>query len=104
MPNMLSSLINPQYSTAGYPGREKLLSQVAGQSFARPQAPVQAPIPSVTPQPQEQPWQKEMKERKTKQGVQKALNEIVATRDTTGKKFLSPTQRLGIFNKHGISL
>ena len=104
-------MIDPSLLTSNYPNREALLSQAMSR---QPQGAMQPPQPITTP-PQQQPMvqstasdtglQSLIKNQETKDAqvkIQAALKEIVDTREKSGKKFLTPTQRLGIFTKHGL--
>jgi hypothetical protein len=106
MPGMLSDLINNPYST-NYQGREQLISQLAGRGAAPPPAlnlNVPNPAASAISGQQNTSWQKDIrddvKEKKKKENIQKALAEIIDTRTKSGKPFLGSTQRLGILMKH----
>ena len=107
MPDLLKNLINPEFQTSSYPGREAILSKIAGSGHA-------AAPPMIKPQQAVRTGGRsseggfdsfiKMKEKeKEKKGIQNALGEIISKRDKTGEKFLSPTERLSIFNKYGVS-
>lgn len=110
MPGLLNTMIDPSLLTSNYPNREALLSQAMSRQPQR----TQIPSPVTTPPPQRPMMQstasdvglqsliQDQKMKDAQGKLQAALKEIVETREKSGKKFLTPTQRLGILTKHGI--
>lgn len=102
MPNLLNNLIDPAMQTTNYPGREALLSKALGGGHAAPSPllRVQEPVRQPSRGAGVQNFIKLKAQEREKNNVQKALNEIITTRNKAGKKFLNPTERLGILTKH----
>ena len=116
MPGILSDLIKDPYSTV-YPGREQLLAQLTGRSSAPPpplELKAPEPLTSSAPSRQYTPqrninWadinkkrRQEGEEKKQKENIQKAFDEILATRKKLGVPFLDATQRSDILLKNGV--
>ena len=102
MPNLLPNFANPNYGMTNPASQEKLLSQLMGQSYQKAPPMLAPPSTAMQPRNRDPEREKAVQADKEKKSIQNAFDEIVETRNQTGKPFLPPVQRAQIFSKHGV--
>jgi len=93
---------NPNYGVTNPASQEKLLSQLMGQGYQKAPPMLAPPSTAMQPRNRDPEREKAVQANKEKKSIQNAFDEIVETRNQTGKPFLSPIRRAQIFSKHGV--